>query len=201
MDFRDAQITPLEPTALVDLATIKEALGVADNSADAKLTALVLACSAAIERYCNALFVERAVVETIRPADAFTALLLTHLPVIALSGLTIDGNAESLDDYTIAKGYGMLVRNDGGQISGRSIVATYTAGYAPAPVVQAVTDYATDLYNLSIRAPGLASQDVDGVAAETYRDAFAGEATGPTGGKVPSRIAAMIGPYVNPFVI
>lgn len=196
---RDVSLNPVEPTAFVSASDAKDYMGVTGD--DTLIGSICLAVSASLEGFCNTIFTQRAVTETLYPEEPVTNLVLAHSPAIALSSLTIDGVAQTLSDYTLMKASGMVRQNEGEAISGRKIVVVYTAGYAtlPADVLEAAREFIKLVYGAKTRDASVKSESTEGVGAITYRSAAYDAVTGPTGVKVPGEVAAMISRHVRNF--
>lgn len=84
---------PLAQNALTDVATIEAEIG---TLADVRLTAatverMINVASEAIENFCGRRFGRADVTETLAPVDAFR-LIVTRTPIVALVGVTLDGD-------------------------------------------------------------------------------------------------------------
>jgi len=133
---------PLVSYYLVNLADMKEALGITDNSQDSLLTNLINRATDIIEKYCNG----RRFASTIYTNEEYDGkgsdyLNLKHYPVITLT--SIDGRSgdfsspswSALDDafYKSIDNAGQIYYSGGFTRGVRNYRVNYTAGFATIP--------------------------------------------------------------------
>lgn len=167
---RNSEVSPLAPPVLVSLADVKTYLGISGSADDAALTAMILAVSWQIEKFCNRFFSPRTVTERIEAEDDFTHIILAHAPVTAVTSIAFAGTAETVGDWLRLETNGTLVRNDGGNNSPTVVTVVYTAGYASVPpaVTQAVKDAMSSAWTAKSLDPTLTSESVPDVGSVTY---------------------------------
>ncbi|MGC2853951.1 head-tail connector protein [Novispirillum sp. DQ9] len=189
---------------LTTLATVKADLGIAgdDASLDAFLTRAIEAASGRIEGHCGRTFGVRAASETFRLERCKPRLLLSHWPVTAVEGVTVDGITVPEAERSVEDGIFLRRLDADGDDSlwpAGKVVVAYTAGYVlpgddganlPAAVEQACIDLVRIRYHGRDRDPALRSESVDGVYTASYRDAVSVDA-------IPDGVADALAPYVR----
>jgi hypothetical protein len=142
-------VTPASSHDLTDLATVQAELAMTgtDAARDAVLTRYIREASAAIENFCNRVFVVETVSDRFAaPADSpfnvltydRSRLQLSRWPIASVSSVTEDGaSLVSGTDFIVDSAVGVLIRTDnsGKETSWKlaMIVAQYSAGYSPIP--------------------------------------------------------------------
>lgn len=139
--------TPASETDLVELATVKEALG-GPTGDDAYLTRLIEAASDAIRAFTGRILSRQVYVETVR-AHGGPYLKVTETPVVDVDSIVVEGATVAAADYSIehaeagllfnASGWQDTALRSGSWNLGGSIqnpgweepiyAVTYTAGY------------------------------------------------------------------------
>jgi len=198
---RDVSISPEVPAApFATLAAAKEFLGVADASADARLTSLLATASVALENYCGRPIAQRTVTEILDPEEVVSVLVLSRFPVISLTSVAFDDVAQTPADFRLSRGSGTLRRVDGQPFTAEKLTIVYEAGYAaiPPPVAEACSRYAASLYNSKAQRLAVAAEAVPDLASVTY---------GSTGGVsrngvvLPFDVAGLLAAYVTEFAL
>jgi uncharacterized phiE125 gp8 family phage protein len=195
-------ITPASASALTLLATVRADLGLVATSDDAWLTAEISAASSVIGSYCRRVWGRSTVRETFRAVlHNREGLLLARLPVVSVASVEVDGAALDAAVYELDAEEGGVYRIEGlNRVSwaAHRVAVTYTAGYLlpgeagrdlPADVERAARLLVVSAYLARGRDPSLRSVNVQGVAAESYQDARAGN------GGLPAVVAEMLAPY------
>lgn len=197
---RDVTLNPVPPAAWLTLADAKAFMGVSGASDDALITAIVAAACLAIESYCGRPIAERTVTETVWTEEPHGALILSTPAVSALTSLALNGEAQTVGDYVLLKAAGMVRHGEGAAFGAGKWHLVYTAGYAagsvPTPVIHATKELVRDLYRSKGRVAGIAREAVSDVGEVSYLTEGVYMATGATGQKLPSNVAAYLDPYV-----
>lgn len=213
-------VTPNASVALATLAQAKDFLKIpiADTSEDTFIQDAINVCSEAIEQYCDRIFVQRLVIETIfNHPDG--SLVLVHNPVVSIISLT--------DSYGVAMDQTKFVMSTKGGIlrpipqmtyaSGilpslsalitgffqqNMITATYYAGYAPADMPYALRraclEYIKTMRFQRERDPNVAIEAVADVGSTTYVWGIRGNAQTDLvagTGNVPSTVSDLLSQY------
>lgn len=181
---------PVETWALTTLATVKDELGIADDSQDARLTRMIHAATRRFESECSRRFARADYTERIK-GQGMNEILLGQWPVVSISSLTLDGvTLVENTDFTALPNDGILPRdyiwrwaagghpdltNDPDPYSARrNIEVSYTAGYVTPEMADQdsslVRDLPEDLEDACIRyvvflvmnAPGVKSENTGG---------------------------------------
>jgi uncharacterized phiE125 gp8 family phage protein len=172
---------------LTTIAALKAELDIADTASDAALTTLIRQQSAAVERYCNRSFGLRGVTDRRRLNRSAPCLILSVLPVVAVTSVTVDGAELDEDAYEIAdaengdEGSGLLYRSGDNDrripwAAGKIVVA-YQAGYVlpgvtgydlPADVERACLDLCVRAWAARGRDPTLRGYENPDVERFTY---------------------------------
>lgn len=136
----------VDEVAFATLETLRDELGLADNSQDGRLERYDLQASAAIQAYCDREFRKEATTERLQGSGT-QRLVLSRTPLVSIASVVIDGETIDADEYEIEDAAaGILYRENGwprldnvvaGSISRDSmagtgkadIVVTYTGGY------------------------------------------------------------------------
>src|SRR5882724_6317780 len=91
---------PPSTTKLIALADLKAILGITDGANDTLLGNIIQRGSDAIARFCNRVFAQRTVIETL-PGPGGELLKLKLSPIIALTSIAFDGDTVDSDSYTL----------------------------------------------------------------------------------------------------
>lgn len=103
--------TPAAETDLVELATVKTQLGIADSSADDELNRLIDAASESIAEYLGYFPWQQTYTETAR-GDGTPMLALSQMPVQSVASVTIGG--QLVTDYAIESASAGILWRDAG---------------------------------------------------------------------------------------
>jgi hypothetical protein len=203
-------ITPAATYDLTVLATVKERLGITDTASDTLLGHLISAASGRAAAYCNRVFAEETVEETLRLPRHFgqsgrhvrpLVLTLVRFPVSALVSATDGTAALTPADYELDGETGQLYRLDGSdnQIrwTGPKLVVRYTAGYAlldslPYGIEEAVIELVKSAWFGRKRDPLVKSEAVTDIGSTDY---WVGSAPGEGEIGLPETVAAMLNPF------
>lgn len=200
-------VTPAASTRLTSLAAVKADLGLSGSASDEALGALIDQFSDAIAAWCGRTFGAATVRETqdvSRLCDR-RSILLERWPVIAVSSITVAGEALASDAYVLdaAKGE-LLYRGEATRFTlwpvGETI-AVYSTGYAlpddddrnlPHDIERACILMARSAWTSMGRDPALRSEESTGVAVFTYFQT--------NGAGLSLEAQAMLSPYRLPQV-
>jgi len=185
--MQEPLITVLSPAStydLVDLATVKDELGITDTSSDAKLQRWITSNSKRLANVCGIVFPEEAVREVFRQGNQFMSwygatqpgspLVLRRRPVTLVTSVTEDTKLlTDVTDYEIDYGAGLIYRltsNVRSHWCGAKITVEYSAGYYPIPedVQGAMLTLIAHKWAANGRDPLLRSFSIENVGAETY---------------------------------
>jgi len=123
---------PAESNDLTTLAAVKAELGVTGNGDDARLSGYIKQASDAVVSFCNRVFAQETVSETLRLDQRRDELILSRYPVTALASIVENGVTLATADYEVEADTGALrrLRDDGpwSWPQGK-IVVVYTAGF------------------------------------------------------------------------
>lgn len=208
---------------LTTLPNVKGVLGL-DMSEDAYILQRIRRISSAIERHCRRVFARETVTETL-PGNGRTLLLLSRTPIVSISSLTIDGDAQTApDDYSIRdREVGSLFREKGWPSSEydrgsftpqgsnqfkESISVTYVGGYVlpsfadvddPVTLPPEIEDAAIEIFKTwdagRTRDPNLLSERIGDWAA-TYGSSTRINAGGGINA-IPATAMELLLPYVR----
>jgi hypothetical protein len=201
-------VTVLEPAsslALVDLATVKDELGIADNNAsqDARLSRYIAQASAQIHAYCRRVFPIQAY-RNVFVADWWHrhqtgALILSERPVTEILGIT-DQALLDIGQYEPNLRSGMIWRLSPGLLRcgwyGQEVIVDFRAGYDPIPAdVQAAALRVVVLQkSVQGRDPYLKVREAPTYGREEF---WIGNMPLLDGG-LPQDVAQSLADYVNP---
>lgn len=205
-------VTPATSYDLTDLETVKDELGIGDNTDDTKLKRWISAASAAAAQFCNRVFPVETVSDQIWPRrDPWPRLVdgrpmplqLSRWPLVAIASLTLDGTAlVAGTDFIADNQLGQLTRLDADgnpkPWTASAIVAQFTAGYAAIPneIADAVIRLVKIRYFGRDRDPMVRAENVEGVESRTYWFA-----TGPGGtGNMPPDVTDLLDNYRVPVI-
>lgn len=200
---RDIEIDPKLADGFISLDDAKDFLGVSGDTEDDAISSLIKTASQNIEAYCNTLFEQRTVTETLFPDESVVNLLLTHAPAIELNSLTIDDVEQDVADFRFMKASGIVRSADGVSISGTKIEIVYDAGYAtedlPEGLIEATKEYIRALRFVRSRDTSIKSESVDGVGSVSYETSGSEMSVGVNGTKIPADVAALVDHLVKRF--
>src|SRR5918999_2182510 len=91
---------PPSTTKLTALADLKALLGITDSANDTLLGNIIQRGSDAIARFCNRVFAQRTVIETL-PGPGGQLLTLKLSPVVTLTSVAFDGETVDSDTDTL----------------------------------------------------------------------------------------------------
>lgn len=191
-------VTAATSQDLTALATVKDELGLTDNSQDEKLKRHIHQASAMCAKYCDRVFGSEEVTETFRQTSGQPILSLSRYPVSEISEINLDGEEVDADDYEVDEDSGLLyslsddVRGDWG--SGK-IEVTYTGGYEllsglPHDIEQACIKLVKALFHGASRDPTVKSEDIPGALSQTFWVGGIGD-----NGALPPDVTALLDPY------
>ena len=200
-------ITPATSRDLTVLDTVKNRLGITDTAHDATLSALISAYSGVAEDYCNRVFAQETVEETLRlPRNPGPGLrrgryeiVLTRYPATAIVSATDGDTTLDATGYELDQDAGVLYRLDGDdnqlRWTGPKIVVRYTAGYAlldslPYGIEEGVIELVKAAYLARDRDPLLRSAGDGGLGSRTY---WVGAVPG--SGPLPPNVTALFDPH------
>lgn len=201
-------VTPASSLALVTLDEAKAALKIplADTSQDAALTQQIDAASAAVNNYCNRIFVVQAYQDQLRYVYnwlyAGEPLRTRQFPIVVSGGdalVAVFEDGASLDPaaWDVYPEEGAIYRLDGTTVTswrGTTILVDYTAGFDPIPpdVKGASLEWITARWFAAGRDPALRSESVPDLLTQGY----AGDGgAGTSAGSIPPGAQQLLAPY------
>ena len=123
---------PPSTTKLIALADLKAILGITDSANDTLLGNIIQRGSDAIARFCNRVFAQRTVIETL-PGTGGQLLKLKFSPIVTLTSIAFDGETVDSDTYTLIEpDAGMVYREAGWFYTGQPTIM-------PPPIPTAIT--------------------------------------------------------------
>lgn len=201
---------------LTTLAIVKAELNLTtvDANRDTVLSRYISEASAAVENFCNRVFVIEAIKDRFYPSrevplqsivGGVDPLQLTRYPVTALVSIKEDGETLVEDeDFILDDARGLLFRLDANAYPTRwgayPIVAEYSAGYAtvPSDVSDAVIRTVSGRYYARGRDPMLKRESVPSVWEAEYWVAAGKDDTG--GGNLPPGVQSLLDNYRQPVI-
>src|ERR687896_2768202 len=93
---------PPSTTKLIALADLKALLGITDSANDTLLGNIIQRGNDAIARFCNRVFAQRTVIETL-PGPGGQLLKLKFAPVTTLTSIAFDGETVDGSTYTLTE--------------------------------------------------------------------------------------------------
>jgi hypothetical protein len=200
---------PAASLALVSLDVAKDALRVTVDTKDGLIGRQIAQVSAAINTYCNRVFVRQSYRDQFRYSTNWlgfgSPLVLVHSPVaVDADGdlvLTVDedGALVGTTEWSVDRSSGALYRLDsaGGFAawSGALVTVNYDAGFdiIPDDVQAAALEWLTARWNSYGRDPALRSLNIPDVVSETYFDP--GATSGAIVGGVPVGVKRTLDQY------
>ena len=190
------------------LDALKEELGVADTSQDARLTRLIKGVSSLIETFCGRRLAAQDVTERLSGYGRMRLTLAVY-PINSVASVTVDGVAVLASDYEILSEQGQLHRQAGwpwepGQIpdltgdpdvlSNRlNVVVTYNGGYKlPGDVARNLPD---DLELACLRQAQYMYNRTPGIKTERTPGGYSYEVFDVKGSTILDEVAPLILPY------
>ena len=201
---------------LTTLAIVKAELNLTttDAARDTVLSRYITEASAAIENFCNRIFVIETIKDRFYPSreaglqtvtGGVDPILLSRWPVTALVSIKEDGALlVEEDDFLLDDAKGHLIRLDANAYPTRwgaaSIVADYSAGYAPIPgdVSDAAIRTVAGRYYARGRDPLLRAEKVPDVWEAQYWIAAGAEDAG--GANLPPGVQSLLDNYRIPVL-
>jgi hypothetical protein len=122
---------PPGTTKLISLADLKAILGISDSASDTLLGNIIQRGSDAIARFCNRVFAQRTIIETL-PGTGGQLLKLKFAPITTLTSIAFDGDTVESDSYALIEpDAGMVYREARWCYTGHAYdySATYPHGY------------------------------------------------------------------------
>ncbi len=127
-------LTPASSRAPTTLATVKDEIGITDDTADARLLRWIDEASERIETYLGRVLASETVRETFRLTGAPACLRLARPPLTAIDRIDVDGVTLASDQYGADATAGLLYPICGDRRVRRfssAVIVTYTAGRWP----------------------------------------------------------------------
>jgi hypothetical protein len=193
---------------LVDLATVKDELGITNGTSDVKLKRYITAASAAIANHCNRVFVKETV------SDRFdiriprlqwggeAVLQLNRFPAITVASVTENSTALVQDtDFRIEAPSGTLIRtsSDGTTLTWAQtpIIVQYDGGYVsiPADLADAAVRLVRTRWFAKDRDPMARQVNIPGVLDVAYW-----VPTGADAGNMPPDVVDLLSNYAVPQI-
>jgi hypothetical protein len=201
-------VTAASSYDLVDLATVKDELGITNGLSDAKLKRYITAASAAIANHCNRVFARETVSDRfdIRVPRLQWAgervLQLNRFPAIAIASVLENSTALVQDtDFRVEMQSGALVRtnSDGSTISWTQtpIIIQYDGGYPtiPADLADAAVRLVRTRWFAKDRDPMARQVNIPGVMDVAYW-----VPTGADAGNMPLDVVDILSNYAVPMI-
>jgi hypothetical protein len=204
-------VTPAASLALVTLDQAKLALGITDTSQDAALTAQINQVSAAINRYCDRIFVQQGYRDQFRYVlnwmPVGQPLPLRQYPLAVdedgnpLATVVEDSVAVDAAAFEADADRGYLYRLDGAAYAwtGLLITVDYTAGYDPIPddLQWATLEWLGVQWHSGYgRDPSLRAETIPDLITQTWDTSAA--AVGASTTTVPAAVRGILWPYMRP---
>lgn len=194
---------PPSTTKLIALADLKAVLGITDSANDTLLGNIIQRGSDAIARFCNRVFAQRAVQETL-PGPGGQLLKLKFAPITALTSIALDGETVDSTAYTITEpDAGIVFCESGWAYTGHkySYTAIYTHGYnlpdmagadtLPHDIQQAALELCKGMWLGRQRDPSVTMESVPDVYTVQYGQGKNGVAVG----ALPPNVQELLLPY------
>jgi hypothetical protein len=194
---------PLSTTKLIALADLKALLSISDNANDALLGNIMQHGSDAIARFCNRVFAQRTVIETL-PGPGGQLLKLKFSPIVTLTSITFNGETVDSDTYTLTEpDAGIVFCESYWAYTGHkySYAATYTHGYnlpdmdgsdtVPHDIQQAALELCKGMWLSRQRDPSVTMESVPDVYTVQYGQGKNGMAVG----AIPPNVQELLLPY------
>lgn len=191
-------------TKLIALADLKALLGISDSANDALLGNIIQCGSDAIARFCNRVFAQRTIQETL-PGPGGQLLKLKFSPIITLTSIALDGETVDSDTYTLTEpDAGIVFRESYWAYMGHkySYTATYVHGYnlpdmsgadtLPYDIQQAALELCKGMWLSRARDPSVTMESIPDV----YTVQYGGKGNGGSlVGALPPNVQELLLPY------
>lgn len=200
-------VTPADSQDLTILANVKAELGISSSAEDVNLETWIDQASRVISGECNRVFGAETVSESFRVRapwgmqwPEYSTVKLKRFPVTAVTSVVENGNTlVAGTDYEYDPETGIMSRLWGDydrRWCFRTLVVTYTAGYAllgtlPEAIERATISLVKQYRFAAPRDPLLKSEDIPGVLSQTF---WVGS-TGEKSNGLPPDVETLIGPY------
>ncbi len=196
--------TPASSRSLLSQAELRSAIGVTDNSQDTALATIGARVAALISGACRVArsgqheptLLSETITETFRLAKDKECLIPARRFAWQVDSLSIDGVAQTTDDYELEPNTGLIYRLSGDARvcwSCGKIVAVYKAGFSVVPddLKLAAAKLVSELYTVGTRDPNLRRVKIEGVSEREYFIFGAGASP------VHKEVSELIAPFVN----
>ncbi|MDQ3830609.1 MAG: phage head-tail connector protein [Candidatus Tectomicrobia bacterium] len=194
---------PPSTTKLILLADLKAVLGITDSANDTLLGAIIQRGSDAIARFCNRVFAQRTIIETL-PGPGSQLLKLKFSPILTLTSIALDGETVDPDTYTLTDpDAGIVFCESYWAYTGHaySYTATYVHGYnlpemdgtdtLPHDIQQAALELCKGMWLARQRDPAVSMESVPDVYTVQYGQGKNGVAVG----AIPPNVQELLLPY------
>jgi hypothetical protein len=194
---------PPSTTKLIALADLKALLGITDSANDTLLGNIIQRGSDAIARFCNRVFAQRTVIETL-PGPRGQLLKLKFSPIVTLTSIALDGETVDSDTYTLTEpDAGIVFCESYWAYTGHkySYAVTYVHGYnlpdmsgadtLPHDIQQAALELCKGIWLARQRDPAVSMESVPDVYTVQYGQGKNGAAVG----AIPPNVQEMLLPY------
>src|SRR5882724_1226910 len=195
---------PPSTTKLIALADLKAILGITDGANDTLLGNIIQRGSDAIARFCNRVFAQRTVIETL-PGPGGELLKLKLSPIIALTSIALNGETVDPDTYTLAEpDAGIVFCESYWAYTGHkhSDTVTYAHGYnlpdmsgadtLPQDIQQAALELCKGMWLARQRDPSVTMESVPDVYTVQYGEQGK---NGTPIGAIPPNVQELLLPY------
>jgi hypothetical protein len=193
---------PPSTTKLIALADLKAVLGITDSANDTLLGNIIQRGSDAIARFCNRVFAQRTVIETL-PGPGGQLLKLKFSPIVTLTSIAYDGETVDSDTYTLIEpDAGIVFCESYWAYTGHAYdyTATYSHGYnlpdtagtdtLPHDIQQAALELCKGMWLARQRDPSVTMESVPDVYTVQY-----GAKNGDSLGAIPPNVQELLLPY------
>jgi hypothetical protein len=195
---------PPSTTKLIALADLKAILGITDGANDALLGNIIQRGSDAIARFCNRVFAQRTIIETL-PGPGGQLLKLKFSPIVTLTSIAFDGETVDSDTYVLTEPEaGIVFRESYWAYTGHkySYAAIYVHGYnlpdmagtdtLPHDIQQAALELCKGMWLARQRDPSVTMESVPDVYTVQYGGQGDG---GALVGAIPLNVQELLLPY------
>ena len=173
--------TPASSRSLLSQAELRAAIGVTDNSQDTALATIGARVAAMISGACRVArsgqyeptLLSETITETFRLTKHKECLIPARRFAWQVNSLSIDGVAQTTDDYELEPNTGLIYRlSDDARVCWPcgKIVAVYKAGFPAVPedLKLAASKLVSELYTVGTRDPNLRRVKIEGVSEREY---------------------------------
>ena len=195
---------PPSTTKLITLADLKAILGITDSASDTLLGNIIQRGSDAIARFCNRVFAQRTIIETL-PGPGGQLLKLKFSLIVTLTSIAYDGETVDSDSYTLIEpAAGIVFCESYWAYTGHksSYTATYAHGYnlpdmsgadtLPHDIQQAALELCKGMWLARQRDPSVSMESVPDV----YTVQYGGNGgKGAVVGAIPPNVQELLLPY------